>query len=190
MSTDPRAAEVLDFWFGDTGQPRAEWFRKDERFDAEITRRFGALVDDAVAGRLAAWAGAADTALALVVLLDQFPRNMHRGSPLAFRGDALALAAARHIVESGLDQELPPVQRAFAYLPFEHAEDLAAQDEAVQLFTALATQAPALADMLDYAHRHREVIARFGRFPHRNEVLQRVSTTEEIEFLKQPGSRF
>lgn len=190
-NTDPRAVEVLDFWFGHTEEARPEWFRKDERFDAEIARLFGALVDEAVAGRLAAWGEAsAETALALVILLDQFPRNMHRGSPLAFRGDAAALATARRMVERDMDLALPPVRRAFAYLPFEHAEDLAAQDEAVRLFTLLAAEAPPLADMLDYAHRHRDVIARFGRFPHRNEVLQRQSTPEEIEFLKQPGSRF
>jgi uncharacterized protein (DUF924 family) len=184
------AAEVLDFWFGDADAPREEWFRKDDAFDAQIAERFGRLVERALAGELAAWQAEPDTALALILLLDQFTRNIFRGSPRAFEGDPVALATARALVATGQDRELPPLPRAFGYMPFEHAEDLAAQDESVRLFTPLAGLSPFLASMLDYAHRHRVIIARFGRFPHRNAVLGRTSTPEEAEFLEQPGSGF
>lgn len=184
------AQAVLDFWFGDGDAPREEWFRKDPAFDQRVAARFGPLVERALAGELAGWQASPDTALALILLLDQFTRNIFRGSPRSFAGDAPALAAARALVASGGDQALPPLHRAFAYMPFEHAEDLAAQDEAVRLFTPLAAQAPYLAEMLDYAHRHRAIVARFGRFPHRNAVLGRVSTAQEAEFLTQPGSGF
>lgn len=184
------AREVLDFWFADATAPRAEWFRKDPAFDARIRERFGPRVDEALAGRHDDWAGTPEGALALIVVLDQFTRNLFRDDPRAFAGDARALATARRLVAAGDDQRLPPLQRAFAYMPFEHAEDLAAQDEAVRLFTALAARSPMHAEMLDYAHRHRDVIVRFGRFPHRNETLGRVSTPEELAFLQQPGSRF
>jgi uncharacterized protein (DUF924 family) len=188
MNEDARA--VLDFWFGAEDAPREEWFRKDPAFDARIAARFGPLVERALAGELADWQRSPESALALILLLDQFTRNIFRDSPRAFAGDPLALAAARSLVASGRDQELPPLRRAFAYMPFEHAEDLAAQDEAVRLFTPLAAQAPYLTQMLDYAHRHRAVVARFGRFPHRNAVLGRTSTPEEVAFLTQPGSGF
>jgi len=181
---------VLDFWFGTGGQVRVEWFRKDPAFDAEIVRRFGPLIDEAVAGGLREWMAEPLSALARIVVLDQFTRNTRRDSAGAFAGDALALAAAREMVAAGADQRLTPVQRIFVYLPFEHAEDLAAQDEAMQLFTALAQAWPDSRDNLDYAHRHRVIIERFGRFPHRNAALGRASTPEEIEFLKQPGSGF
>ncbi|MFL6662588.1 MAG: DUF924 family protein [Rhizobacter sp.] len=184
------AREVLDFWFGTEGATRDEWFRKDAAFDAVIRERFGALVERALAGELVDWGGAPASALARVLLLDQFTRNAFRDSPRAFAGDAQALAAARAMVAAGHDMALPPVQRSFVYLPFEHAEDLAAQDEGVKLFAALAAESPAQADYLDYARRHRDIVARFARFPHRNAVLQRVSTPEEIEFLRQPGSSF
>jgi len=185
----PPAQAVLDFWFG-SGGIRAEWFRKDPAFDAQIRERFGAWVDRAVAGELADWQASPQAALARIVLLDQFTRNIHRGSARAFAGDALALAAARAMVASGQDAMLPPVPRAFVYMPFEHAEDLAAQNEAVRLFTALAAQAPELDENLDYARRHRAIIERFGRFPHRNAALGRPSTPEEAAFLQQPGSGF
>jgi uncharacterized protein (DUF924 family) len=184
------AAEVLDFWFGDADAPREEWFRKDAAFDAQIAERFGPLVERALAGELAGWQAEPDSGLALILLLDQFTRNIFRGSPRTFTGDPLALAAARALVASGGDRALPPLRRAFVYMPFEHAEDLAAQDEAVRLFTPLAGLSPFLASMLDYAQRHRVIVARFGRFPHRNAVLGRASTPEETEFLKQPGSGF
>lgn len=189
------AQAVFDFWFGargtpDHGQRRQAWFAKDPGFDAGIRTRFGGLIAAALAGTLDAWAAHADGALARLLLLDQFTRNSFRDTPQAFAGDELALAAARAMCASGQDLQLPPLQRAFAYLPFEHAESLAAQDESVRLFTALVAVDGTLADMLDYAMRHRAVIARFGRFPHRNGILGRVSTEEERAFLLQPGSRF
>ncbi len=185
---------ILDFWFGaeggaGAGQPRDVWFRKDPAFDAEIARRFGPLMEAAALGDLEAWRTGALSALALVILLDQFPRNVHRGEPAAFAADAAALAVARHAVAHGLDQQVLPVQRWFFYLPFEHAEDLAAQDQSVRLFEALPEH-PGREGVIDYAHRHRDVIRRFGRFPHRNAILARPSTPAEIEFLKQPGSSF
>jgi len=189
ITTPPQAQAVLDFWFGDGGI-RAEWFRKDEVFDTQIRERFGPLIERAVAGELLDWQASPQAALARIVLLDQFTRNVHRGSARAFDGDALALGAARAMVASGWHLALPPVQRCFVYLPFEHAEDLAAQDEALRLFTALAAEAPELESNLDYARRHRVIIERFGRFPHRNAALGRASTPEEIAFLQQPGSGF
>jgi len=195
MRMDAAAHEVLDFWFGlpgsaAYGQTRAEWFRKSEAFDADIARRFGPLVERALRAELGDWAGPSESALARILLLDQFTRNAFRGSARAFAGDRLALAAARTMVASGQELPLLPVQRVFVYLPFEHAEDLALQDEAVRLFTRLAAVAPELNGMLDYAHRHRAVIARFGRFPHRNALLGRASSEEELAFLHEPGSHF
>ena len=191
MNTPPDEPQaVLDFWFGHDDAVRDEWFRKDPAFDAQIAQRFGPLIERALCGELSAWQAVPASALALIVVLDQFTRNAFRDSPRAFAGDALALSAARAAVASGFDQSLTPVQRSFAYMPFEHAEDMASQNEAVRLFTALAKAQPPLSDTLDYALRHRAIVERFGRFPHRNAVLGRESTPEEIEFLKQPGSSF
>ena len=192
---DAQAQAVLDFWFlppdnPGYGQSRAEWFRKDEAFDARIAERFGALIDDALAGGLRAWEATPHGALARLIVLDQLTRNVHRGTPRAFAGDAQALALAQSLTEQGLDQQLPPMLRAFAYLPFEHAEDLAMQARAVELFQLLSQAQPGFESMLDYAQRHQEVIARFGRFPHRNAILGRASTPQEVEFLRQPGSSF
>jgi uncharacterized protein (DUF924 family) len=192
---DPDAQAVLDFWFGAEGsaahdQVRAEWFRKDAAFDAQIAQRFGNLVTRALAGGLSHWASHPASRLAHIVLLDQFTRNMFRDTAQAFAGDALALAGARAMVGEGSDATLRAEQRVFAYLPFEHHESLTMQDESVRLFSALAAEAPSLQNMLDYAHKHRAVIARFGRFVHRNELLGRTSTAEELAFLKEPGSRF
>lgn len=190
----PGFAAVLAFWFGapgtaDAGRPRSQWFEKSEAFDATIRERFGALHERAHAGELDAWAATPLAALALLVVLDQFSRNIHRGTPRAFASDARALAIARKAVWSGFDRVLTPVERWFVYLPFEHAEDLAAQRESLRRFAGLDGD-PASASAIDYARRHYEVIARFGRFPHRNAVLGRPSTPEEAEFLRQPGSRF
>lgn len=184
-----QAQDVLDFWFlpptdPGFGQQRAVWFRKDEQFDAEIRQRFGTTIAIATAGGLREWdQGGPLGALARIIVLDQFTRNAGRGAPDAFAGDALALACARQLVDSKGDQQLLPVQRWFAYMPFEHAEDPAMQAESVALFTALAEQASGFDGVLDYAHRHRGVIARFGRFPHRNPILGRASTPEELEYL-------
>lgn len=188
--------DVLDFWFGapgspEAGKPRREWFVKKDEFDAVIRDRFGAAIEQALAGGLREWdAQGPQGTLARILVLDQFTRNAQRNTPLSFAGDALALAAAKSLVDSGADRELPPLQRAFAYMPFEHAEDAYMQERAVELFGVLAAEHPGFDEMLDYAHRHRGVIARFGRFPHRNEILGRASTPEEVEFLRQPGSRF
>ena len=192
---DAQAQTVLDFWFlppdnPGYGQSRAEWFRKDEAFDARIAERFGALIDDALAGGLRAWEATPHGALARLIVLDQLTRNVHRGTPRAFAGDAQALALAQSLTDQGLDQQLPPMLRAFAYLPFEHAEDLAMQARAVELFQLLSQAQPGFESMLDYAQRHQEVIARFGRFPHRNAILGRPSTPQEVAFLRQPGSSF
>jgi uncharacterized protein (DUF924 family) len=184
------AADVLAFWFGAADVARDEWFRKDPDFDARIRDRFGALVEQALAGGLADWEGAAGAALARVLLLDQFTRNIFRDTSRAFDGDAQALALARSMVARGADQALPPLRRVFTYLPFEHAEDEAAQRESLRLFGALAAAHPALASYDDYARRHAAVIERFGRFPHRNAILGRASTPEEIAFLREPGSSF
>lgn len=187
---DPRATDVLAFWFGPADTARAEWFRKDAAFDALIGERFGALVEQALGGALRDWDGRAESALARLLLLDQFTRNIHRGTPRAFAGDAQALALARALVARGDDAALPPLRRVFVYLPFEHAEDMDAQHESLRLFGALAALDPAMAEFAGYARRHAEVIERFGRFPHRNPILGRMSTPEEAVFLAQPGSGF
>ncbi|MCB2021239.1 MAG: DUF924 domain-containing protein [Burkholderiaceae bacterium] len=192
---DDGARAVLDFWFGapgsaTDGKARAEWFRKDDAFDREIERRFASQMDSALAGGLREWDAAPRSALARILLLDQFTRNVFRDTPRAFAGDALALEAARDMVARGADEALTPQQRAFAYLPFEHAEDLAVQDESLRLFTRLATAAEGFDGSLDFAQRHHAIIARFGRFPHRNAILGRTSTPEELAFLRQPGSSF
>ena len=192
---DAQAQDVLDFWFlppdnRDYGQARGEWFRKDDAFDTHIRARFGALIDAAIDGGLRAWDATPHGALARLIVLDQFTRNVYRGTPRAFAGDAQALALAVALTQAGQDRLLPPMLRAFAYLPFEHAEDLAMQARAVELFQLLSQAQPGFESMLDYAQRHQEVIARFGRFPHRNAILGRPSTPEEVEFLRQPGSSF
>ena len=182
------AAAVLDFWFGHEPVARPEWFRKDPAFDAGIRSRFGTAIDAALAG--ARFGNTPAERLASVIVLDQFTRNVFRDTPRAFAGDAAALELALGLCGRGEDRALPVWQRAFAYLPFEHAEDLAMQDRSVAAFEALAGEQPDVASMLDYAHRHREVIRRFGRFPHRNAILGRPSTAAELAFLAQPGSRF
>jgi len=189
------AQDILDFWFGAAGSAlhgiqREEWFAKDDAFDAAIRERFGADIERALRGELTAWAHEPASALGRILLLDQFTRNCFRGTARAFAGDAQALAAASTLIGSRQDERLPPFMRGFAYLPFEHAEGLTMQDEAVRLFTRLAAIEPACESMLDYAHRHRAVIERFGRFPHRNAILGRQSTAEELDYLKQPGAGF
>ncbi|MDN2711352.1 DUF924 domain-containing protein [Janthinobacterium sp. SUN118] len=195
MSMDTQAQAVLDFWFlppdePGYGQARAAWFRKDDGFDAQIRDRFGALIDAAIDGGLRDWEATPHGALARLIVLDQLTRNVYRGTPRAFAGDPQALALAVSMTEQGLDRQLAPMLRAFVYLPFEHAEDLAMQARAVELFQLLSQAQPGFDGMLDYAVRHQEVIARFGRFPHRNAILGRASTPPEVAFLRQPGSSF
>lgn len=184
-----RAEEILAFWFGKDAEPRKEWFLKSAAFDAEIRERFFADYLAAIGGELRGWQTSASASLAFILLVDQFPRNMFRGEPAAFAGDSLALAAAMRAIENGFDRVLPPLRRAFIYLPFEHSENLADQERAVELFEAMRGQ-PEVSSMIDYAYRHREIIARFGRFPHRNQILGRDSTPEEAAYLRQPGSSF
>lgn len=184
--------EVLAFWFGDPPSTRArgEWFRKDAAFDAGVLQRFGATLELALSGGLRQWDAEPAGALARIVVLDQFTRNAFRGTARAFAGDSLALTAAAELVRSGGDRLLPPLQRWFAYLPFEHAEDLNAQAQSIALFTALAAEHRGAEDARVWAVKHHDVVQRFGRYPHRNAVLKRVSTVEEEAFLREPGSSF
>jgi uncharacterized protein (DUF924 family) len=179
--SDPRAAEVLRFWFDE--HPK-DWFVKNSAFDTEIHSRFSPVHEAASAGRLAHWSEEARSCLALVIVLDQFPRNMFRGTARAFATDALARAGARVILEHGWDRQMTQQERLFAYLPFEHSESLEDQILSCELMKDFEPE------QARYALRHREIIERFGRFPHRNAVLGRDSTAAEIEFLKLPGSGF
>ena len=188
----PTADDVLAFWFGTAPltDARAEWFKKSEAFDAEIRARFLPLWEALATGDADTWMDTPLEAIARIVVLDQFPRNMFRGSPRDFASDAAALHTAQIVVAAGWDTELPTRHhRSFCYLPFEHSESLAAQDESIRLYTRLRDR-DGDADSLLWAEKHREIIARFGRFPHRNAVLGRVSTAEEAVFLTQPGSSF
>lgn len=197
-----RLEEILAFWFGPHGPEgpvdgahSSRWWVKDPSFDDEVRRRFGDTMEQAAGGDLDGWRETPHGTLALILLLDQFPRNVHRGTPGAFAQDDKALAVARDAVARGVDRLLPPLGRVFVYLPYEHCEDLAMQEEACRLFEALHAEAPAdlkalCAGFADYARRHHAVVQRFGRFPHRNRILGRDSTSEEEEFLLQPGSSF
>ena len=183
---------MLLFWFGaapERGKAHKRWFVKDEAFDREVRERFLPLYEEAAAGKLAHLKGTAADCLALIVLLDQFPRNMFRGTARAFATDAAALETARHAVARGFDAALLPVERLFVYLPFEHSENLADQDRACDFTKPLDLVAPGL-EAYRYARAHRDIIRRFGRFPHRNAILGRSSTSEELEFLKGPASSF
>lgn len=189
------AQEVLRFWFGaptaaTATRPREQWFLKDEAFDAECARRFQEAHARAAAGELDAWADEPESCVALLVLLDQMPRNLYRGTARAFATDAQAREVARRALARGLDVAVPPVWRWFFYLPFEHSEDVHEQRLAVALFEQLALHDADSREALDYARRHLDIIERFGRFPHRNAALGRASTPEEEAFLQQPGSSF
>jgi uncharacterized protein (DUF924 family) len=185
-----RAQEVLHFWFGDDSSvSRPEWFRKDPVFDERIRTRFGDLHTRAALGELADWANAPESALALILVLDQFSRNMFRDDARAFAQDAAALKVAARMIEEGMAQHFTPAQQRFVFMPFMHSEALADQDKCVALFEALG-RATGEADSAEWAIKHRNVIAQFGRFPHRNAILGRVSTPDEIAFLGKPGSRF
>ncbi|GAB4383457.1 MAG: DUF924 family protein [Elainellaceae cyanobacterium] len=192
-----RAQAVLSFWFGEEpeysslyDQRRKLWFGKKPAFDQAIIDQFRSLYEQAAAGQLDGWQQTPPSALALVLVLDQFPRNMFRDTPQAFATDAQACHLAKQAITQGFDRSLAPVQRMFFYLPLEHSESLEDQAQSVQMFQALAQVSPDLLDTLDYAYRHQDVIRRFGRFPHRNRILGRVTTPEEADFLQQPGSSF
>lgn len=194
MANDPRADELLDYWFGpkdgpEWGKLRKLWFGGGPAVDEECRTRFGDLHVQADAGDLDAWRDWPEDCLALVILLDQFSRNLYRGTWKAFASDAKALALAEHAIKRGWDQQFEPVQRWFLYLPFEHAENLAAQHRALALFSALPDDDNRKI-AVDYAQKHLDVIEKFGRFPHRNEMLGRPSTPEETKYLAEGGTRF
>jgi uncharacterized protein (DUF924 family) len=174
--------DVVSFW-RDAGPTR--WFARDDAFDERVRARFADLHHRAARRELHAWRGHADGTLALVLVLDQFPRNLFRDSAHAFATDGLAREVADAALARGHDRTVDPALRLFFYLPFEHAESLADQDRSVALVEALGD-----AEYLDYARRHRDAIRRFGRFPHRNAALGRRSTPEELEYLSQPGAGF
>ncbi len=194
--------DVLTFWFGAypltteaMQRVQAQWFQKDDAFDNRLRERFLPTIEAALAGQLGDWPGNDDGWLALLVVLDQFTRNAFRGQTKSFAGDPLALQTAIEGIAAGRDQRVPPQARPFCYLPLEHAEDRELQARSVALFDALAKSPDAqpadyYANTLDYAHRHQDVIERFGRFPHRNAILGRTCTEEELAYLAQPGAGF
>ncbi|MFJ2367487.1 DUF924 family protein [Pseudomonas sp. NPDC087697] len=193
---------LLEWWFGSAEAPddvAADkgklWFGKRDSQDLEARTRFGDLVEQALAGGLTEWTQSPEGWLALVLLLDQLPRMIFRETPKSFAGDLRAQALVAQGIAADFDRQLLPIQRVFIYLVFEHCEHLAVQNEAISRFADLLAQQPetdraVFADNLDYAERHQKIIARFGRFPHRNAVLGRESTAEELVFLSGPGSRF
>jgi len=182
--------QILQFWFGADSlteplERRKVWFQPPAEFDAEIRTRFLDVHERAAAGEFDGWTTDAEGCLALAILLDQFPRNLFRGTARAFATDDKARGVAVHALEKEFDTALPPVARLFLYLPFEHSESLTDQNRSVSLFAELGDK-----EWLDYAVRHREIVAQFDRFPHRNEALGRPSTPQETAFLTQPGSSF
>lgn len=199
---DPRIQEILEFWFGPLNNPEdypesksEQWFTVDKAFDAEIRSRFGDLVNSASKKDLETWKKTPKGRLALIILLDQFPRNIYRNTPQAFAYDCIAQALTLEGLTVNDDKKLFPIERVFFYLPLEHAENLELQELSVEKFKDLVSNLPEAQkspyqSFLDYAVRHYEIIAKFGRFPHRNKILNRESTPEEIEFLTQPGSAF
>lgn len=195
--TPVQPQDVLDFWFGepdsaDYGQSRPQWFQKSDVFDQQIRTLFQPAVKAGLKGELDHWQtddAPVEHALAFIVLLDQFPRNIYRNSPGMIAGDERALNAAQRLVGAGRDQQVLPIQRIFVYLPYEHSESLAIQEQSLQLIGSLKEDEQA-GGFAEYAQRHYDIVARFGRFPHRNAWLGRESTAEELEFLKQPGSGF
>jgi uncharacterized protein (DUF924 family) len=171
--------DVLAFW---RAAGPDKWFNKDAAFDDEVSRRFLATYEAAAAGRLAAWEEVPEDALALLIVLDQFPRNMFRRDARTYAADPLARAVAARVIARGFDQDYPPAEQTFFYLPFEHSEDIADQERGLALFRATGD-----ADLIKYAQEHVDIIRQFGRFPHRNAILGRASTPEEQAFLDGGG---
>ncbi|MFZ6846345.1 DUF924 family protein [Undibacterium sp. RuTC16W] len=193
---------IKTFWFGDqtddalTAASQAKlWWSKNPDIDQLMIQRFAMVTEQAADGALDAWKATPDACLSLILVCDQFPRNMFRATPRSFAYDALARHVCRDGLAQGFDQQLRLIERIFFYLPLEHSESMEDQDQSVSLFRALLAAATAQQKSLfegyvTYAVRHRDVIARFGRFPHRNQILGRVSTPEELQFLSEPGSSF
>jgi uncharacterized protein (DUF924 family) len=194
VANNERVQALLDFWFGPPGDPERQhhrqiWFRSTPEFDAAVRERFAADHVAAVAGRYAAWEEAPESALALVMLLDQVPRNIFRSTPRAFASDRLALATTKRAMARGFDQQVPAAWRLLFYLPFEHSEVLDDQQRGLDLLMALP-QVPGRRTDPHMSRLHLEIIERFGRFPHRNPILGRHSTVEELTFLAECEHRF
>ncbi len=191
---------VLEFWFGPLDERGvagdeaiARWWKKSDAFDAEIEAKFGALRRAVMGGAHDAWLESAEGLVAYIVVLDQFSRNLGRGTAVMYEADELALAATHRVLDAGLHYRLGVDHAATVYMPLMHSEALEDQDLCVGLFQQLAKHYPDIARLpnnVSYAIKHRDIVARFGRFPHRNEILGRESTPEELEFLKEPGSSF
>lgn len=191
--------DVLEFWFGPAGSDpyanASKWWKKDPDFDAEIREHFGSALEAAARGELDGWRDEARSCIAFIILIDQFSRNIHRGSAESFAADHRALEACTRGMERGLDAELSPAERTFFYMPLMHAEDLDAQNRCIIALATLTEELPedqrarTLQNVV-FAVKHQKIVKRFGRFPHRNAILGRESTPEEVEFLKQPGSSF
>jgi len=175
--------DILTFWFEEC-EPK-DWFKKDDAFDALLKDKFGALVEKALEGEMADWPKSLDGRLALILLADQFTRNIYRDTPKAFAGDDIALKLTLEALDEGLIEQYEGDKRQFMLTPLMHSESLDIQNRSIKAYEQYGSE-----QGLDYAHRHRDIIVRFGRYPHRNEILNRTSTTEEIEFLKGPNSSF
>lgn len=175
--------EIIDFWFEEI-EPK-QWWQKSEEFDSLIENRFGTIHKQAISGELFQWRETSVGSLAEIIILDQFSRNMFRDKPESFAYDAMALTLSQVAISKGFDTELSQAQCVFMYMPFMHSESQLIHEEAVKLFTALGVESN-----LEFEYKHKTIIDRFGRYPHRNAILGRQSTEEEIEFLKQPNSSF
>lgn len=184
--TNVTADEVLDFWFRETD--REDWFERSDGFDQVIRDRFAQAVETARAGGYAGWCDTPRGSLAVIILIDQFSRNIYRDSPRAWSADDVALSCTKRAIARAYDADLGIEERKFLYMPLMHSEVLADQEQCVELFGRLATDADHVS--LEFAIRHRDIVARFGRFPHRNEILGRESTAEERAFLEEPNSSF
>ena len=194
MSTNPEAQSILDFWFGTASKPQLDlWWGKSDAVDQQVTELFKETYDKAIRGELNHWQESPKELLAFVILLDQFSRHMFRGTPEAFAADPLALSWANEGLKRGYDQQLNVFEKTFLYLPFEHSEVLSDQEKSVALFLDLyenSDNKDAAKMGYDFALGHHKIIERFGRFPHRNEILSRETTAEEAEFLKGPDSSY